>query len=801
MRGTRKLLAACAAVGIALVAALAPSHAMAAPAKSSNIGGNDYAARPGTTTSYIYETPSGNLVRAEQVYPEFVIEEYTPDGRLLSSKVIDQSTYLPPGASTPYEMGWGGLFFGEQNNYLVTGKSNYEEDDSAVVVRVTKYDKDWNYVDHLNISDIDTTQPFAGGSCRMVESDGKLYIRTARGMYAASDGVIHQANMTLVIDEASMTLLNGPVVFGYVSHSNNQFLAELNGDVYALDHGDAYPRAFEINKLGGGSTNIMEFSGSIGNNFTGSSVGGFESSATEGTLLAVGSTMNQDKFGDGVGYGDLAQNIWISATSADLSSTKLQVLKLYEDDDNRFAGTPHLVKVNDDLFMVLWNNRYWDAERNTEQLSGYFSLVMINGKGQRVTDTYTQEGSLSDCQPIVVGDRVVWYVTGEKDPENPWSVHETMPTFYSVEITSGGTTSFGPGTGFEVSGVEGPYGETASYVYTGSEIEPVPTVTYEGKTLREGYDYELTYRDNVDVGLATLVVSGLGEYGDMTEEISYMITPASISDVAASCADATISDGAAEPVPVLTFNGKRLALGTDFVIESYENNTAVGTGTVTVRGKGNFIGTMAVRFNVVAAPSVAGFPDVRPDDWYAGRLGYALEHGLISGYDDGTFGPYDPVSRAQVATILWRMAGRPEVDAPHFPDCDYSEGSYYAKAVSWARAERVISGRDDGTFAPNVSVTREELATMLRNYARRVAGMDTATDGSKLAALGDAGTVSAFARDAMGWAVDEGIISGDLSTGSPLARPQGTAQRCELAKMVSVFHADVLGLGEYDPNA
>ena len=77
---------------------------MAAPAKSSNIGGNDYAARPGTTTSYIYETPSGNLVRAEQVYPEFVIEEYTPDGRLLSSKVIDQSTYLPPGASTPYEM-------------------------------------------------------------------------------------------------------------------------------------------------------------------------------------------------------------------------------------------------------------------------------------------------------------------------------------------------------------------------------------------------------------------------------------------------------------------------------------------------------------------------------------------------------------------------------------------------------------------------------------------------------------------------------------------------------------------------
>ena len=92
MRGTRKLLAACAAVGIALVAALAPSHAMAAPAKSSNIGGNDYAARPGTTTSYIYETPSGNLVRAEQVYPEFVIEEYAPDGRLLSSKVIDQST-------------------------------------------------------------------------------------------------------------------------------------------------------------------------------------------------------------------------------------------------------------------------------------------------------------------------------------------------------------------------------------------------------------------------------------------------------------------------------------------------------------------------------------------------------------------------------------------------------------------------------------------------------------------------------------------------------------------------------------
>lgn len=84
---------------------------------------------------------------------------------------------------------------------------------------------------------------------------------------------------------------------------------------------------------------------------------------------------------------------------------------------------------------------------------------------------------------------------------------------------------------------------------------------------------------------------------------------------------------------------------------------------------------------------------------------------------------------------------------------------------------------------------------MLANYAEKIARIDVGSDCAALDAIAGAGDVSSWARDAMGWAVDEGIISGDVVDGTPYVNPQGSAQRCAAAKMVSVFHRDVLNLG------
>ena len=199
------------------------------------------------------------------------------------------------------------------------------------------------------------------------------------------------------------------------------------------------------------------------------------------------------------------------------------------------------------------------------------------------------------------------------------------------------------------------------------------------------------------------------------------------------------------------------------------------------------------------ARAFMGFEDVQPGDWYAidEVLGYAVDNGLLQGYDDGRFGPYDDVTRGQVATILWRIAGEPSADAEDFSDVDYS--LWYGAAVEWARTSGVVSGYGDtNTFGPDNPVTREQLAVMLSNYAVNVAGVDASSDCAALDAIAGAEGVSSWAREQMGWAVDEGILSGSVVDGVAWVDPQGTAQRCQAAKMVSVFHRDVLGAGEED---
>ncbi|OUO45006.1 hypothetical protein B5F79_10555 [Olsenella sp. An285] len=222
------------------------------------------------------------------------------------------------------------------------------------------------------------------------------------------------------------------------------------------------------------------------------------------------------------------------------------------------------------------------------------------------------------------------------------------------------------------------------------------------------------------------------------------------------------------------------------------------------RRAGSPLSFLALAALLLAAPVTAragylGFEDVSVVDWAArqGYVEYVTSEGLMTGLTETSFGPGEPVSRAQVATILWRVAGEPapSADAPRFPDCDYSDASFYADAVSWARETEVVTGYQDGRFGPADPVTREQLATMLMRYARNVAREDVSADDSALSGMVDAGSVSGFAREGMAWAVSEGIVSGDLSAGAPRAFPQSPAQRDQTAKMVSVFHAEVLGMG------
>ncbi len=175
------------------------------------------------------------------------------------------------------------------------------------------------------------------------------------------------------------------------------------------------------------------------------------------------------------------------------------------------------------------------------------------------------------------------------------------------------------------------------------------------------------------------------------------------------------------------------------------------------------------------------FRDVFESDWFYEDVLFAHSEGLLKGTAKRTFSPYASTTRAMIATVLWRMDGSPKADADS-RFTDVADGQWYSAAVAWANQNGIVRGFGDGTFAPNAPVTREQFAAMLYRYAQYSGErLQIETD---LTDFKDAGTVSSWARDAMRWAVSNGIITGKPGK---LLDPQGTATRAEIAAMLRRF--------------
>ena len=170
------------------------------------------------------------------------------------------------------------------------------------------------------------------------------------------------------------------------------------------------------------------------------------------------------------------------------------------------------------------------------------------------------------------------------------------------------------------------------------------------------------------------------------------------------------------------------------------------------------------------------FLDVPASIWYRAGLDFALSEGLMDGIGHRRFAPDQTLTRAQLATVLYRQAGSPSLGSARNPFPDVPSGAWYTKAVSWANQQGVMRGYPDGRFQPNKPVTREELVTVLYRYCGARPGPARA-----LQSFPDRGEVSDYALDAMRWAVDKGLISGiGTAQGDILSPKSGTtrAQFC-----------------------
>ena len=176
------------------------------------------------------------------------------------------------------------------------------------------------------------------------------------------------------------------------------------------------------------------------------------------------------------------------------------------------------------------------------------------------------------------------------------------------------------------------------------------------------------------------------------------------------------------------------------------------------------------------ATTATGSSDVAADAWYAQAVGFVTDKGLFTGVPGGKFDPNGTMDRAMLATVLQRMAGGKDAAASF---ADVPANAWYAQAVGWASASGVMNGSSATTFAPNMTVTREQLAATLYRYAQ-LQGVKTDAAAS-LAAFPDANQVSGWAKEAMAWAVGAGVISG---TGAGTLAPQASASRAEVAAVL-----------------
>lgn len=381
-------------------------------AVSDNLGKQDYVRYADTVKSYLVPSEDGTLMRIEAIEQQIVIETYNSDLELLHSR------------SVSYELPiFGGFYESDDSYFLAFGQKNLLEDDSTEVIRVVRYDKAWNRIGAASLYGEKTRMPFAYGSLRMTHSGDILYIRTCHEKYQGADGYYPQSSLTLSIRISSMEItdvLLSDSQPGYVSRSLNQFVEVDLDSLLSVDQGISFPRSVILFRCSTcqpdglfsnhwESVNVLPISGKNGSYDTGVCVGGF--AASDSAYLVAG---NSVQFGGTNGV----RNIFVSVTPKSVfteKATKLNWITDYPIGDSSYidnVSVPQIVTVNDG-FLLLWTAK------------GKLNYAVLNQDGERTGTVMSADAALSDCRPICVENRVIWYCTDN-----------STPIFYCIDMTS-----------------------------------------------------------------------------------------------------------------------------------------------------------------------------------------------------------------------------------------------------------------------------------------------------------------------------------------------------------------------------
>ena len=180
------------------------------------------------------------------------------------------------------------------------------------------------------------------------------------------------------------------------------------------------------------------------------------------------------------------------------------------------------------------------------------------------------------------------------------------------------------------------------------------------------------------------------------------------------------------------------------------------------------------------------FRDVAEEAWYRDAVEFVYANGYMNGMSPSQFAPQATVTRGMMVTVLHRIAGTPAVDAEdaaYFPDC---QNKYYTDPVGWAKANGIVNGVSPTRFAPENKITRQDAMTIFYRYCVEYLGLDGQCS-QDLSGFADADSVAGYARDAISWAVDNGIMNGSASSAGQKLNPKNNLTRAEAAKLLQAL--------------
>ncbi len=354
------------------------------------------------------------------------IEYYDDNFSIKSKKSIEMELEI-----------WGGFFAGENAYYVVEGQNNTDENNTAEVIRVIKYDTNWNKLGTAKITSNpslfggEVRYPFDYGCVEMCENNGILYIVTGHEGYVDdSVGQGHQGFLMITVNESTMI---GEIVKSDLWHSFAQYIKCKESYLYVLEQseGDRNTKLskYTENELKKESISVLDYGGSRTSAWAVAcyaSVDDMELSSNN--ALCLGTSIDQSKY-DSVSS-DMAHNIYLTVTSMNNFSkeaTQVKWLTNYEGNGKCFLGTK-ITKVNDNRFMISWEEYNVSQTANTDDTlsESILHYVFVDGSGNKISEEFTAAAPISDCHPIVKNSKIVFYAS-----------NENMVNFYIIDGNNG----------------------------------------------------------------------------------------------------------------------------------------------------------------------------------------------------------------------------------------------------------------------------------------------------------------------------------------------------------------------------